>query len=339
MRLNLTENLPFKIVSLVMGLVLYLFVMQEKEGQRAFTVPVVVESEPENYVLLSEVPDLRVVIEGRTRNLARLGSDALSELVLRFDRPVTHRRFTPSDFALPAGVEVQSIFPEIVQLNFAPKVAAEVPIVPDRRGEPVTGYTVRWTVDPSHLRVEGPAEQINALDGIFTQPVDIQGLTEVTTRRVGLAQLGPDISYDRDTQVLVRVYPEVNEVNLEVPGVPVEVSGPADRFSVDEPTMSVVLRGPQAVIDAFDPSVLRVSVDATPYLDAPAGVYDAVPQLLNLPAELTVQSRQFDALRLTVVAPTAFECRTIPLPNVLPIVVPRIILDAAPPPEEAPAPE
>ena len=102
-------DLKKKIVSIVMGLVLYLFVMQEKEGDLTFTVPVRVGAQPPNHVLLTEVPEIQVTIAGRNRNLARLEDSGLSELVLRFDAPVTHRRLNASDFDLPAGLPSSTV--------------------------------------------------------------------------------------------------------------------------------------------------------------------------------------------------------------------------------------
>ncbi len=320
----MTSHLPFKIVSVLLALILYLFVMQDKEGERSFRVPVVVQSEPENYVLLSEVPELQVTVAGRTRNLARIQENQLSELVLNFTSPTTHRRFTASDFELPPGLEVISIYPEIIQLNFAPKDAKEVPVIIHAEGEPPPGYTYTATASPPTIRIEGPEDGIASLQEIHTQPIDVSDLTEDGVRRAALVRLEPNFRYDRDIQVLVSFHMDINWTTLRLTDVPITVSGPEDRFSLDHEFLSVRLRGPQTVIDVLDRSRIRASIDGTDFLESPSGTYDVQPSLLNLPDDVTVEEVDFDTLRLTVTAPSRIEMRYLPLPNLLPIPFPTL---------------
>ena len=262
--MNLTQHLPFKIVSVLLALVLYLFVMQEREGERELIVPVAVTAEPSDFVLLTKIPDLRVVVAGRTRNLARLGHELLPEIELSFDRIYPHWRFSPSDIRLPGGLEVVSIIPESIDLHFAPKLTREVPIIVNMQGEPPTGYNITASASPPTLRVDGPATQIEGLQEVHTQPVDVSTLREDTVQTVVLERLDSQVHYDRDIRVLVSFHMDINWTSVRVSDVPVSVSGPEGRFELDRQFVSVRLRGPQTVIDSIDqPLCWRDRTDLT----------------------------------------------------------------------------
>lgn len=323
--MNLTQHLPFKIVSVLLALVLYLFVMQDQEGVRELIVPVAVNAEPDDFVLLTEIPDLRVLVAGRTRNLARLGDELLPEIELSFDRIYPHWRFSPADIRLPGGLEVVSIIPESIDLHFAPKLTREVPIIVDMQGQPPTGYNVTASTSPPTLRVDGPASVVEALQEVRTQSVDVSTLREDTVQTVVLERLDSRVHYDRDIRILVSFHMEINWANVRVSDVPVLISGPEGRFALDREFVSVRLRGPQTVIDNMDRALIRASVDALPFLTVPAGTYDVEPALIGLPTDVTVEEIDFQTLRLTVSAPPSIEFRPIPLPNFLPLPLPYFV--------------
>ena len=326
MRALFTDHLPFKIAALVTSLTLYLFVMQERERERTFEVAVRVDAVPEGYVLLTEIPNLTVVVAGRARNLSGYYQERLRELRLSFSAPVSHRRFSASDFALPPGLQLRSISPDVIDLNFAPKVDADVEIIPDIRGEPAAGFNLTNAVSPETVHISGPASEINALEGVFTQPVDVTGLRSLTTRRVGLVQLGPNITYERSLSVLVTIRVETNYTTIQVSEVPLTISGPSDRFALDRSAVGLTLRGPETVIDNLDTEQLRASVDVTPFLELPAGEYDVEPRFLNLPPEVSVAHVDIETLRLTVTAAPTLVCRYLPFPNLLPIALPTLVV-------------
>jgi hypothetical protein len=333
--ISFNSTLPLKVVSVSMALVLYLFVMQDQEGEATFPISVMVESQPDGYLLLSDVPELSVVITGRSRHLARLNDGRLSELVLRFNTPVTHHRFEHSDFNLPPGLEIRSITPEMVSLNFAPKVSKEVPILLDTRGASPPEYTLHTRLSPDTVYVEGPSIIIDTIEGIFTAPFDVGGIREdQLPRPVGLMQMGPHLQYDRDLRVMVTVEVDINETEVFLTDIPIQISGPADRFSIDHELLEITLRGAEATINGLDTSQIRATVDATPFLDAPIGTYDVAPRLLNIPPELSIQNMNFRTLGLTVLESATripFQCNIIPFPYLLPVPIPGIPIEILPP--------
>lgn len=322
MAVSLTQHLPFKIISVVLALVLYLFVMQDKEVERDLTLSIVVDSEPEDYVLLTQLPEVEVTVAGRSRNLARLERSRLEEVSLSFSRPADLYRLTESDFDLPPGLEIIDIDPETIDLHFVPKATDWVPVVVSVSGNPPAGYKFTTTVSPGEVLIEGPAAVVQDLQEIRTQEIDVRTLREDAVRRVSLQRLDSELRYDREQQVMVAFDIELDWGNVEISEVPISVSGPEGRFSLDRQTLTLLLRGPQIVINQLDRSRIRATIDGTPYLNSPAGTYDVSPTVLNLPADVTVESIDYGTLRLTVSAPPTIEFRPIPLPTVFPLPLP-----------------
>ncbi|MBN1944157.1 MAG: hypothetical protein JW797_00720 [Bradymonadales bacterium] len=321
MRLNLTNNLTLKIISVVIGLVLYLFVMQERENQKVIKYTVQIEP-PDEYMLLSEVPEISVTITGRNRHLRQ--QEEHQTIVLTLSRAVTHKTFEHRDFPLPSGLEVRDITPQTIRLDFARLISREIPISINYTGQPAPGYSVTATsVTPPTIRLEGPENEIQNLQYILTQSVDLTGASQsITNRRVYLVSPGRSISFDTGVDVRVTLAIEQDEATLAVDSIPVTISGPSERFSVDIAFVSVTLRGPRSGLEQIDTSPLRASVDATPYLDYPPGTYDVRPMLINLTEGIWAENMTPSTVRLTIEERPALQYRTIPFINLLPFPLP-----------------
>src|SRR6185503_10406748 len=133
-----------------------------------------VDEQIDDYVLLTQIPDLRVVVAGRSRHLARLSPDQAHTLDIQLDEVTSVLHFSPEDLDLPAGIEVRSIFPSDVQLSFARLITKELPILANVRGRPHPDYYVAQSrAIPERIRITGPERETEELNGLFTSPVDI----------------------------------------------------------------------------------------------------------------------------------------------------------------------
>lgn len=337
MKRLITENLPLKVISVIVALVLFLFVMQEKEGTLEITVSVNVLEQPEGHILVSDIPDLRVVLSGNTRSLSRLHLDRVSDLPLRFDAPITHLLFEPSDLSLPAGVRVESIFPDVVQLNFVRLVTDNVRIFENISTEPAPGYSVvDVQINPPSIQATGPEDVMGDL-ALFTRPIDITGMTETETVRVDLVSQSHYVSFDTDAVISVTIEIEVNEASFTT-DVPIGLVGPTDRFSLDpeHPTQEVRLHGPRSAIDSIDVSGIAAVVRTNSYVDHEAGTIYVEPELVNLPDGLVVESQLPAQVQLYIVAEgnpvPPFLFVPIPIPGLLPIPMPTPLPDPLPVP-------
>lgn len=62
-----------------------------------------------------------------------------------------------------------------------------VPVLPHVTGNPAAGFTVKRSFsEPASVQVFGPADVLNAISNIATEPVDIQGIDKNLSKDVGL---------------------------------------------------------------------------------------------------------------------------------------------------------
>ena len=146
---------------------------------------------------------------------------------------------------------------EIVQLEFS----AVFVVHPNVVGAPADGYNVTSIqVDPPFVSVSGPRQvfqSIDAVEGIMTEPVDIDGARDVVVRPVSL-RLPPDASADQ-LRVTVRVTIEATRSFSVAPQVINLRSGLS--ATLNPPNVQVVLAGALLDLSAIDAGEIRAEVD------------------------------------------------------------------------------
>jgi hypothetical protein len=182
--------------------------------------------------------------------------------------------------------------PSRIRLRFHRRATRTVPV--QVRFGP--GYGTTWTlleppiVEPGSVTVSGPTAAVRAVEGVPTIPLRIAAGDSVVDRELDLdpsALRGLGFSVDR---VRVRARSDVL-LERTLAGVQVDL-GPGLVVTPD--TVSVRLRGPRSLVQALQPSDLRVvvSIDSIPETIPPEGVN--VPLRAESPAP-GVQARPLTA--------------------------------------------
>lgn len=94
------------------------------------------------------------------------------------------------DVPVSAGPYNVSLSPSVVTV-FVPvtstTVSKDVPVLPQVTGSPARGFAVgRVYSEPASVHVSGPAEKLDVIFGVKTEPVDIQGADKSLDREVSL---------------------------------------------------------------------------------------------------------------------------------------------------------
>ncbi len=173
-RRGLFENLPYKVLSLLIALAMWFTVRDERMSSSvAFTLEV--QTLPEVAVSDDEIPELRVSVFGTRAALTRLGHQTLHHTVhVRRKEPgLVMIRIDPADLTLPPGVDATSVTPSSLQVRIEPRSARRVP-VHVRLVEEEPGTRVRRvTVVPDRVRISGPASLIAATESVWTEAVPV----------------------------------------------------------------------------------------------------------------------------------------------------------------------
>lgn len=173
-----TNNLSYKLLSLLIALGLW-FIVRDERVEGKVELPVEVTA-PENLVVASEPPDrLTVSVTGTRFALDRLKNIELSpyEVLPRSDEPGTMEvRVRPEDIHLPGDVKVSEVTPSRFDLLMERKAQREFPVRVRLLGRPAPGYTVGSPiVKPERVKVVGATSLIRDLDWVYTEPVSIEG--------------------------------------------------------------------------------------------------------------------------------------------------------------------
>jgi YbbR domain-containing protein len=163
-----------------------------------------------------------------------------------------------------------------------------VSIVPQVVGTPGDGFVVQQQVAvPSTIIVDGPAEALDTLLFVNTEPVDITDATESISRIVSLQDLpeGVDLIEPTENRIEVRVSIGTSGGTANtIPDMPVTVEhlGDALHATVDPSNIDINVSASSDVLAAMTPGDVSVSIDAS---GLGLGVYTLEP-VVELPDEV-----------------------------------------------------
>jgi YbbR domain-containing protein len=195
------KNLPFKLVSLGIAVMLWWAVGRDQPIEIPMTVPLEFQNAPTNLDINSNYPfETRITLRGPGRLLQQMNpSEVHAVLDLQNSRP-GERTFDLShnDIHVPRNVQVVQIVPAQFHIRFDRNVTRTVPVQPRIIGTLLSGYGITSvTANPPTVTIVGPEQRVQDIQAAMTDPVDATGV-------VGKATFSTD-AYVSDP--LVRVQP------------------------------------------------------------------------------------------------------------------------------------
>ena len=290
----ITRNLPIKLAALALALMLYVAVAAQQPVTQTFTLKLTVLPPP-GRALLEAPPSVSVLLSGRGSEMLRLRS--LRPITLRVPDTLTASVWTlslkASDIDIPKGADVQvaEISPRDFAIRLDSVAGKDVRIVPLVRIVAESGYQMQGglAITPSMARIVGSDRALAAIKSVTTVPTEIANVTGPFTRNVpidtaplGIVRIAPkEVTVSGDLSI-------IHERSFA--GIPVESgAGALTSFVVTPARVSVVVRGPDAVVQRLTRDSLKVIVHLPGRLPA-AGAY----------------------ARLTVIVPPGIIARAVP---------------------------
>jgi len=298
----LTHNWRLKLSALGLSVFLWALVQAEPRNQETFSaVPVRVELKDTAWALSgAPIPTtVELRLGGPAREiigLAREGTTLRIPLgeVGSLDTIVTLRRDWV-DLGGRTGVTVESVSPSTVALAFEPAAVRMLPValrvqgrVPDR-----VALASGVGVNPSLVRVRGPASRIAGLDSIVLETFDLGTVTRsgVFTVPVDTSGLGGAVAEPPNAGLSIQVE---DLVVRTLTGILVVVEPPpgGDRLVADPVSVSLRLEGARSLVTAIDATALRAWVAPELLTDMAAGEVrrvpisiDGIPDLVSVAAD------------------------------------------------------
>ncbi|MEN6561172.1 MAG: CdaR family protein [Acidobacteriota bacterium] len=208
---------PLKLVSLVLALVVWLFLVpyEKVSSEKSLTIPLETRNVPAGLEIVARPPaTVDITLRAPNRLLDEIGPSALVAR-LDLDRATVLQQEYPlkaSMVAVPPGADVVKVSPSKVTIKLERTAEATLEVRATIRGKTAPGFhVVGLEVDPSGVAVQGPESRIKTAGAAATAPVDISGLSESTVFDADIILPRPELRFadaQTDARVTVRIEPD-----------------------------------------------------------------------------------------------------------------------------------
>jgi YbbR domain-containing protein len=295
-----TDELPLKVLSMVLAVTLFVLVRNDKDATSGAYVKVIYTL-PEDRVLVSDpVPEVKVSVRGPWTKLQHLDR-SLEPIHIDLTRVHTPDVRVDEDMIkVPPGVRVSSIVPSEVHVEFEPRVVREVPVQPILEGQPAEGYRVAKVVaEPARVRVDGAKSAVDAIERVPTRPLRITDVRGPVKGDVALEAPPLHTRFLESTTVSVRADIQAAMVERTFEELPIKVVGLTHlEATVDPPTARLVIRGPSPLIGDVSDKTVGLKIDASLIDTRPPAKYIRTLTVSGLPAGVAAEV-QPDTIMLT----------------------------------------
>lgn len=257
----LTDNLVYKLVSLLCALTLWLWVQSEQEVTER--VRVRLDWDLPEGTMLTEPPleSALVTVEGVQAYARAVRQQSLRmrlDLTAMKEGEVSLTLADQTVEGLSSRLRVVSVSPERLDVKLDRAQRRRLPVTVATRGQVPPGFAVKSiSVEPDRVEVTGPASVLRGLKELVTDEVDLSSLREDADFDVGLGVKKGQLLFSKDRGFVVKVAVEAVTKERRLDDVPVVVRGDASRV-VGVSTVQVLLSGPVDQLDALDPEEVSV---------------------------------------------------------------------------------
>ncbi|MBF0508935.1 MAG: hypothetical protein HQK57_08425, partial [Deltaproteobacteria bacterium] len=174
------QNLPLKILSVVLAFLLWGFVVGEKDSEVGVTVPLELVNVPADTAITNDIPaDVSLRFKG-PRNLVRNLSERgmIKTIDLKDMKPgVNTINLLPESFPVPRGLELIRVSPSSLIIYLERIITKRLRVMASLEGEPADNFAVtKVVVKPDSIIVSGSKSELSATDFLWTAPIDINDI-------------------------------------------------------------------------------------------------------------------------------------------------------------------
>ena len=265
------ENWPAKVLSVALALVLFVFNRMNTLAMRPLSVPLNIETSTGLIPASTYPPNIRVNLRGEDAGIKSIldnDIEAYVDLTRHetegwYRAPVQVRKKASALNVEPLEITVNPI--EIsVQLDR--RTSKTLPLAAVLRGKTAAGFDlVSHTTVPAEIVVSGPADAMESLTGLQTEPVDLDGRNSDFRVMVNIVRPNEFFVFRDGGMAEFRGQVRQSVAVRNFDGIPIVVRGLNVLFTVDlgGRSGSVRLEGNPGRLDAFEPPAGFLSIDCS----------------------------------------------------------------------------
>lgn len=261
------KNKVLKISSLLLAVVLWFFVMGEKEAEFSFAdVPLALINKPDKLIITQQTADsISLRVSGSRTIMATLSSSNIKATVdLEGIKPgTTTVKNLAGKVKLPEGTKIASISPAEFSLTLEPIATKKVPVHLALKGNPREGYEVlHISVTPEFVEVKLAKSEAKDLKKVMTEPLDISGAKEDIEKKVVLDLTGidpPRSVSKKSVEASVAISEKI--VEQVFPNITVEVVNALYKTTVAPLSFQLTIKGPYHLVKELTENAIIASID------------------------------------------------------------------------------
>ncbi len=174
------KNLPFKLVSLAIAILLWWAVGRDSAIEIPMTVPLEFLHAPSNLEITSDYPfQAQVTLRGSEHLLQEIRPSQVHAIMDLEGAGPGERTFDLStgQVQVPHNVKVVQVVPAQFHINFDRRASRTVEVQPRVIGTLLGGYEMKEPVAvPAKVTIVGPERRVNTILNAMTDPVDATGV-------------------------------------------------------------------------------------------------------------------------------------------------------------------
>jgi YbbR domain-containing protein len=179
MRQLLTQNLGWKLLSLLLAVALWMAIAREPEVATSLSVPVEFKNMRDDLDIIGNLPD-RIFLEvrGPSGRLTRDNLSTVAAVLDLFDAQPGVRTYDirGRNLNLPAGVVFYRSVPSQLTLHFDQLAVKEEPVQPVFVNQPASYRIASQEFSPVKVRIRGSEDRVQAIQQVKTDPMDLSGV-------------------------------------------------------------------------------------------------------------------------------------------------------------------
>ncbi|MBI4508724.1 MAG: hypothetical protein HY698_03745 [Deltaproteobacteria bacterium] len=270
LRRAILDNAALKLVSFILAVTLFILVRGEKDTVKLAHMRVVYTF-PEDRVLMSEpLSEIRVMVKGPWTRVKRFDEKEMDPVHVDLTKVTDGElSFQEDMLRLPPGLQVISINPSSIRLEFQKTTTKSVPVEVTLDGVPLHGYKVERTVArPEKVTIRGAKSVVDATTSVLTRRIPVEGRSSSLVERTHLAPTEEHVQVVGGGPIEVELTIVEEPAQLTLADIPIEVSALslqpslAGRAEVTPTNATVVLRGGLNAIEAVSRHRVTAVVEA-----------------------------------------------------------------------------
>lgn len=202
-----TQRIGLKLASVFLSLVVFVHVYTEQEREWTIDVPLEIADLAEDLCFVSPPPAfVSVTVRGKGKDLIKLKFKGARAIVGLADSKAgsVRRILSGSDILIPPEMNVtvaDVIEPKVLSLELDPRLAKFIRVVPVYSGALGSGLALSGPprVEPEQIEATGARRVLAQLDYVNTTPIDIGGMTDMSSVETNLDPGALNLSLDPST--------------------------------------------------------------------------------------------------------------------------------------------